>query len=57
MALIEVDQGTLNIIYNTALTLQLAADEDLKAAQARNELAQLQLAEGKAIIAGYGRKP
>jgi len=43
MALIEVEQGTLNLIYNTALTLQQAADEELKASMARKELAELQL--------------
>jgi hypothetical protein len=36
MALVEVEQGTMNLIYNAALALQLAADEDLKAAPATN---------------------
>jgi hypothetical protein len=45
--MMEMDQGTRNVLYNWATTLQLAADEDLKAAQARNELAQLQLEDYK----------
>lgn len=43
MALIEAEQGTLNLLYNTALTLQMAADEDLYAAKAKHRFELIRL--------------